>query len=179
MSPSIYFWNYHSGTLSSYLSHCNSERFHFLLLGWCRYLKHFLMEDSNSLWYILITIPWLLMTRWHKEPRHQQPWHWPSSPEIFWFQHHRFSHWFSDNSLLVKSEVPCSDNSSLNFNLIMILCIYCMTKCEILAHLCYTNSSHFLILWPFYKRFSQDFHHHFSCHLSCIICRNRWCIIFY
>ena len=36
-------------------------------------------------------ITWLLMTWWHKELGHQQPWYWPSSlnsPGIFRFQHH-------------------------------------------------------------------------------------------
>ena len=29
------------------------------------------------------SIPWLLMTWLHKEPGHQQPWYWPSSPKWF------------------------------------------------------------------------------------------------
>ena len=31
------------------------------------------------------SIPWLLMTWWHKEPRHQQPWYWPICLGIFPF----------------------------------------------------------------------------------------------
>ena len=32
-----------------------------------------------------LSIPWLLMTRWRKEPGHQQPWYWPSHVGAFEF----------------------------------------------------------------------------------------------
>ena len=35
------------------------------------------------------SILWLLMTWWGEEPGHQQPWSWPSSPNISWFQHQK------------------------------------------------------------------------------------------
>ena len=33
--------------------------------------------------YSVYSLPKLLMIWWHKEPGHQQPWHWPSSAGIF------------------------------------------------------------------------------------------------
>ena len=36
--------------------------------------------------YLVLSLSWLLMTWWHKEPRHQ-PWYWPGNTctEIFWY----------------------------------------------------------------------------------------------
>ena len=41
----------------------------------------------NRMW----SIPWLLMTWWHKEPGHQKPWPWPWFPRMLWFHHQKGS----------------------------------------------------------------------------------------
>ena len=41
--------------------------------------------------YPIWSITWLMMDWQHKEPEHQQPWHWPVSPRLFWFQHHTWT----------------------------------------------------------------------------------------
>ena len=38
------------------------------------------------------SITWLLMSWWHKEPGHQQPWYWPSSHRTIPPQHHMNLH---------------------------------------------------------------------------------------
>ena len=45
--------------------------------------------------YIKQSIPWLLMSWRHKEPGHQKPWYWPSSPEILQLKHQnsKWDHW--------------------------------------------------------------------------------------
>ena len=48
-------------------------------LRWRRLLKFFLLEDRTGVFYKSV-LSWLLMTWRPKEPMHQQPWHWPSSP---------------------------------------------------------------------------------------------------
>ena len=42
------------------------------------------LKTRNCLSYKVT--PWPLLTWRHKEPGHQKPWCWPTSPEIFWLQ---------------------------------------------------------------------------------------------
>ena len=65
-------------------------------------IKHFSRQHSNSstfqgLWepcfFILQSIPWLLMSWRRKSPGHQLLWYWPSSPGIFQFQHQKNYEW--------------------------------------------------------------------------------------
>ena len=46
-------------------------------------------QYRQALIYLTWSISWLLMTRWQKEPRHQQPWYWPSLHRIFSFPHQK------------------------------------------------------------------------------------------
>ena len=43
--------------------------------------------------YTAYSVAWLLMPWWCKEPRHQQPWYWPSYFWVFWFQQQNGKHW--------------------------------------------------------------------------------------
>ena len=51
-----------------------------------------------------ISIPWLLMLWWRKEPEHQQPWYWPSSPRIFQGQHQKG---YVDNTFIIWHNGLC------------------------------------------------------------------------
>ena len=54
--------------------------YHFLILRWSRNMKSFLVEDKD----LFVSMSWLLMTWWCKEPGHQQPWYWSRSLWMFW-----------------------------------------------------------------------------------------------
>ena len=54
-----------------------------------------------------------------QEPRHQQPWHRPSLPRIFWFQHHtsQFTHHFTHIFKQWTCHAERVDNPSWSFQL--------------------------------------------------------------
>ena len=63
--------------------------YHIWTLRWCRLLKSFLLEDKDPFAVYSQYYDWPVMISWHEEPRHQQPWYWPSYLETFWFQYQK------------------------------------------------------------------------------------------
>ena len=64
--------------------------------------------------YLAYSTPWLLMTWYHKESGHQQPWYRPSYPWIFQFQHQKggqlLNPFFILNNKVSHSETVISKN---------------------------------------------------------------------
>ena len=51
--------------------------YHFFMLRWHRYLKSLLQEDKDCRFMLQSQYHGCWCPRWHKSPRHQQPWYWP------------------------------------------------------------------------------------------------------
>ena len=83
---------------------------------------------------------WLVMAGWHKEPRHQQEWHWPILPGIFSSQHQ-------------KGRVHKSMRTWMICQALMVwICMGCNTKLG-LATLYQCRNSHYkdrIVSWPSY-----------------------------
>ena len=60
--------------LHNYNCKNRQKTFKFLDLVWL------ILEILRFVFYPTLSIPWLLMAWWSKEPRHHQSWYWPSSP---------------------------------------------------------------------------------------------------
>ena len=98
-SVHLQLWRFPGGQPKWNLIHC--------MLRWLEEVlepNHNLYNFSKSRWhssliilchgrqgatYSTWPIPWLLMTWWHKEPGHQQPWYWSTYLKIFQSQHQK------------------------------------------------------------------------------------------
>ena len=71
----------------------------------------------------MTSISWPMMSWYRKEPEHQQPWYWPSSPEIFQLSHQRAWWPYDDDFLKEIQHANCSNRFLTHWGRVTHICV--------------------------------------------------------